>query len=74
MSCLMSEKEPSQKVQSHPKDFNAYGEGERRFSANLLLRMVKLLEVRRADFFQGFTANDSRVDSPYIIPVSCLSG
>jgi hypothetical protein len=35
-------------VESNPKDFNAYGDGASRNSANLLLRMAKLMEASPA--------------------------
>jgi hypothetical protein len=46
----LCEKEPSQKPERSPKDFSAYGDGARGISANLLLRMAKLLEARPASY------------------------
>jgi ribosome-binding protein aMBF1 (putative translation factor) len=43
-----------------PDDVNAYEEGEKQVSANLLLRIAKLLDVRPDYFFQGYTANELR--------------
>jgi ribosome-binding protein aMBF1 (putative translation factor) len=54
----ISEKELSEKLGIDPDDVNAYEEGIQRVSANLLLRIAKLLDVRPDYFFQGYTAEE----------------
>ena len=39
-------------------DLSAYEQGAKRVSANLLLRVAKLLDVRPDYFFQGYTAEE----------------
>jgi len=39
-------------------DLSAYEQGAKRVSANLLLRIAKLLDVRPDYFFQGYTAEE----------------
>ena len=71
----ISERELSDKLGIDRNDLNAYEQGAKRVSANLLLRIAKLLDVRPDYFFQGYTAgelsacleasNDSRADFSY---------
>jgi ribosome-binding protein aMBF1 (putative translation factor) len=54
----ISEREFSEKIGIDCNDLKAYEDGERRVSANLLLRIAKLLDVRPDYFFQGYTAEE----------------
>jgi transcriptional regulator with XRE-family HTH domain len=54
----ISVKELSDKLGIDPDDLHAYEEGVKRVSANLLLRIAKLLDVRPDYFFQGYTAEE----------------
>jgi len=54
----ISERELSEKLGIDRSELKAYERGERRVSANLLLRIAKLLEVRPDYFFQGYTAEE----------------
>jgi transcriptional regulator with XRE-family HTH domain len=56
----MSERQLSDKLGIDRDDLNAYEQGANRVSANLLLRIAKLLDVRPAYFFQGYTAEELR--------------
>ena len=54
----ISEGELCKKLGIDRDDLAAYEEGVRRVSANLLLRIAKVLDVRPAYFFQGYTAEE----------------
>ena len=54
----ISERELSDKLGIDRDDLNAYEQGTKRVSANLLLRIAKLLNVRPNYFFQGYTAEE----------------
>ncbi len=54
----ISEKELSEKLGIGRDDVNAYEQGIKRISANLLLRVAKLLDVRPDYFFRGYTAEE----------------
>ena len=52
----LTQRELSQQLGIDCSDLSAYEAGSSRVSANLLLRITKLLEVRPRYFFQGYTA------------------
>jgi transcriptional regulator with XRE-family HTH domain len=54
----VSGRELSEKLGIDRDDLKAYEHGERRVSANLLLRIAKLLDVRPDYFFQGYTPEE----------------
>ena len=54
----ISERELSDKLGIDRDDLNAYEQGTKRVSANLLLRIGKLLNVRPDYFFQGYTREE----------------
>ena len=58
ISCGISEKELSERLQADTEDVHAYEEGAKRICANLLLRIAKLLDVRPDYFFQGYPAGE----------------
>jgi ribosome-binding protein aMBF1 (putative translation factor) len=51
----LTQRELSQQLGIDCSDLSAYEAGSRRVSANLLLRITKLLEVHPRYFFQGYT-------------------
>ena len=48
----LSEEELAHKLQIDPEDISAYESGERRVSADYLLRIAKALDVRPVSFFR----------------------
>jgi predicted transcriptional regulator len=54
----ISEKELGDELGIDPKDVHAYEEGVKRISANLLLRIAKLLDVRLDYFFRDYTTEE----------------
>jgi transcriptional regulator with XRE-family HTH domain len=54
----ISEKELCGNLGIYRDDLEAYEHGEKRVSANLLLRIAKLLDVRPDYFFQDYTAEE----------------
>ena len=54
----ISEKELSERLKIKCVDLKLYEAGERRVSANLLLRIVKLLDVRPEYFFQDYARRE----------------
>jgi plasmid maintenance system antidote protein VapI len=54
----MTEKELSEKLEIDRDDVDAYENGVKRISANLLLRIAKLLDVPPGHFFQGHTTEE----------------
>ena len=54
----ISEGELCKKLGIDRYDLNAYERGVKRVSANLLLRIAKVLDMRPAYFFQGYTAEE----------------
>jgi transcriptional regulator with XRE-family HTH domain len=54
----ISERALSDKLGIDRNDLNAYEQGAKRVSANLLLRIAKLLNVGPRYFFQGYTAEE----------------
>ena len=54
----ISVKELGEKLGIDPDDLDAYEEGAKRVTADLLLRIAKLLQVRPEYFFQGYTAEE----------------
>jgi transcriptional regulator with XRE-family HTH domain len=56
----ISERQLSDKLGSDRDALNAYEQGANRVSANLLLRIAKMLDVRPAYFFQGYMAEELR--------------
>jgi plasmid maintenance system antidote protein VapI len=54
----MSVKELGKKLGIDPDDLDAYEEGAKRVTADLLLRIAKLSQVRPEYFFQGYTAEE----------------
>jgi plasmid maintenance system antidote protein VapI len=54
----ISAKELSEQLGINREDVNAYEEGIKRVSANLLLRIAKFLDVRPDYFFRGYTAEE----------------
>ena len=54
----VSEGELCKKLGIDRDDLDAYEQGVKRVSANLLLRAAKALDVRPAYFFQGYTAEE----------------
>jgi plasmid maintenance system antidote protein VapI len=54
----ISERELCEKLGIDRDDLSAYELGAKRVSANLLLRIAKLLNVRPDYFFQGYTAEE----------------
>ena len=54
----ISEGELCKKLGIDRDDLDAYEQGVRRVSANLLLRIAKVLDVRPDYFFQGYTAEE----------------
>jgi transcriptional regulator with XRE-family HTH domain len=54
----ISERELSDKLGIDRDDVDAYEQGAKRVSANLLLRIAKLLDVRPRYFFQSYAAEE----------------
>jgi transcriptional regulator with XRE-family HTH domain len=54
----ISERELSDRLGIDLDDLNAYEQGTKRVSANLLLRIARLLNVRPNYFFQGYTEEE----------------
>lgn len=54
----ISQQELSERLGIDRDDLNAYEAGAERVSANLLLRIAKLLEVRPDYFFRGYTEEE----------------
>jgi transcriptional regulator with XRE-family HTH domain len=54
----ISKTELSDKLGIYRDDLDAYERGAKRVSANLLLRIAKLLDVRPDYFFQDYTAEE----------------
>jgi len=54
----ISERELCDNLGIYRDDLDAYEHGEKRVSANLLLRIAKLLDVRPDYFFQDYTVEE----------------
>jgi transcriptional regulator with XRE-family HTH domain len=54
----ISERELCDNLGIYRGDLDAYEHGEKRVSANMLLRIAKLLDVRPDYFFQDYTAEE----------------
>jgi transcriptional regulator with XRE-family HTH domain len=54
----ISEREFCDNLGIYRDDLDAYEQGAKRVSANLLLRIAKLLDVRPRYFFQGYAAEE----------------
>jgi DNA-binding XRE family transcriptional regulator len=54
----ISQQELSDQLGTNRDDLNAYEAGAKRVSANLLLRIARLLDVRPDYFFRGYTEEE----------------